>query len=258
MRLTPWAAATLAACGALVGSGCASPPRSRLAVPLKAEGVGAVETFGPGLVGTDDSGGTVTFALTASAGVAVVRVWPRWRVEPLYPTRDRDTTYFQTGVHVVQVSRPAPWDTLVVRPPAAAGQAAREEQAERCVSEELRRRQPPPERRNVAGAARRGQNPPAPTDYVDLAAITYQCRKAAGLADVAPAPRDSLVRRGSGYYIVLVASERAVDARHLREKLVGTDITLTDIVAVLQALPRFLAGERALNWAGYAAQVGGP
>jgi hypothetical protein len=258
MKLAPPAAAGLAACGALVGWACAAHPRPRLAVPLRPEAVGAVETYGPGLVATDDSGETVTFALAASAGVAVLRVWPGWRLEALYPTRSRDTTYFQTGAHVVQVPRPSPWDTLVPRPPAApAGQAAREEALERCISSELQRRRPSPERRNVADTSKRARNVPT-TDYVDVAAIEYQCRRAVGFPDSAPARRDSLVRRGSAYYIVLVASEAPIDARHLREKLAGTDITFTDIVAVLQALPRFLAGERARSWAGYAARVGGP
>ena len=252
------AAAALAACGGLVCWGCAAPPRPRPAVPLKTVVVGAVETYGPGLVGTDDSGGTVAFALTASAGVGVVRVWPRWRVEALYPVRDRDTTYFQNGVHVVQVPRPVPWDTLLTGLPAPADQAAREEEVERCVFNQLQRQQPPVGRRGPADTTRRGVTQPAQAYSVDVATIEKQCRRAAGLEEAAPARRDSLVKHGRDYYIVLVASDRAIDAKQLRQKLVGTDITLTDIVAVLQVLPQFLVGERAGTWAGYVARVAGP
>ena len=154
--------------------------------------------------------------------------------------------------------RAVPWDTVALPPgPLPPGQAWREEAVERCVFTELQRRQPPVSRRGPADTTKRAPNQPSPADYVDLAAIEAQCRKAAGIEDTLSA-RDTLVRRGDEYYVVLVASDQAIDARHLREKLAGTDITRTDVVAVLQTLPRFLAGERAGRWAGYAARVGGP
>lgn len=260
MKPAPPAAAALAACGALVGWACAAHPRPRPAVPLLPQAVGAVETYGPGLVATDDSGETVTFALATPAGVAVLRVWPGWRLEPLYPTRDRDTTYFQVGTHLVQVPRPVPWDTLALRPPATpAGQAAREQDAQRCISSELQRQWPPPEpRRRVADTTQRAQNPPMPAYYGNTAAIEYQCRKAAGLVDSAPARRDTLVERGAGYYLVLVASDVPQDARHLRLRLAEMDIAQSTALSVLQALPEVLAGPAARTWAVYEALVRAP
>jgi hypothetical protein len=41
------------------------------------------------------SGETVTFRLDASAGVVILRVWPGWRLDQLYPVHTRDTSYFQ-------------------------------------------------------------------------------------------------------------------------------------------------------------------
>lgn len=256
MKLAPSAAAALAACAALVGWACAAHPRPRAAVPLRAEAVGAVETYGPGLVATDDSGETVTFVLLASAGVTVMRVWPGWRLELLYPTRNRDTTYFQTGTHVVQVPRPVPWDTLVLRPPVArGGQAAREQEAQRCISSELQGLRPPPEPRRVADSTKQAQNPPMPVYYPFSGAIEDQCRKAAGLVDTAPARRDSLVRRGREYYLVLVALDLPQDARQVQLKLAGMDIAQSTALSVLQALPGVLAGSAAHTWAAYVTLV---
>lgn len=254
---------TLAAIGSLVGAACARAPRPHAIVPLQASAIGAVETYGPGLVATDDSGATVTFALEASAGIVVLRVWPGSRLEPLYPMRNRDTTYFQTGTHMVRVPAPEIWDSLAgVRqpPPAAGSQAAREQEAGRCIWEELRSRRPPPSTRTPADtAARRSplSGQPQPMATADIGAIEDRCRQSVGLTGPPPARTPTRGTAGGEYYIVLVASELSLDAKHLQQKLAGIDITGTDIVAVLQALPGFLAGARAHTWAGYAARVGG-
>lgn len=256
MKLAPSTAAALAACGALVGWACTARPHPWGAVPLRAEAAGALETYGPGLVATDDSGETVTFALLAPAGVTVLRVWPGWRLEALYPTRNRDTAVFHAGTHVVQVPRPVPWDTLALRPTATpGGQGAREGDAERCFSNTLRRQQPPPEPRRAADTTKRAQNPPPLAPFVDHAAIEAQCRAAAGLVDTVPARLDTLVIRGRGYYLVLVASDAAQDAERVRLKLAGMDIRYSPVLSVLQTLPSVMAGSAASSWAAYVAYV---
>ncbi len=227
-----------------------------MAVPLRAEAVGAIETYGPGLVATDDSGESVTFALEASAGIVVLRVWPGWRLEPLYPMRRRDTTYFQVGTHTVPVPRPAPFDTFAAghAPPPPGSQAAREQEAGRCIFRALQGRRPLPQGRAPGDTAARPREP-VPAEPVNIGAIEDRCRRAVGL-DTAHARQPGIVvERNREYYIVLVASDQTLDARHLAQKLAGIDITGTDIVQVLQALPGFLAGARARTWAGYAARV---
>ena len=257
MKLAPPAAAALAACGALLGWSCAARPAPRAVVPLRAATVGAVEIYGPGLVATDDSGETVTFVLQASAGVTVLRVWPGWRVEPLYPIRDRDTAVFHPGTHVLQVPRPVPWDTLALRPSAApGGQGAREQAAEQCISSSLEGEQPQPAPRRTADTTGRAQVPPRPPAYVvDRGAIEARCRALAGLTDSAPVPRDTLLRHAREYYLMLVASDVAQDAGRLRVRLAGMDITHSSVFAVLHALPAVLAGPAARSWATYVAYV---
>jgi hypothetical protein len=260
-RRTIFAGATAAA---LSGIGCARTPRTHAIVPLQASAIGAIETYGPGLVATDDSGGVVVFALEASAGIVVVRVWPGWRLEPLYPMRNRDTTYFQTGLHMVRVPTPPRWDSIpLVRlpPPVPGSQGALEQEAGRCIWNEVRSHQPPPSaspRAPADSAARRPPGQPAPLEPMDLGAIEDRCRRAVGLTTPPPAPQPARFSALDEYYIVLVASDVTLDAKHLRQKLAGIDITGTDIVAVLQTLPGFLAGARARTWAGYAAKVSGP
>lgn len=252
----------VATAGSFLGVACARTPAPRAIVPLRASAVGAVETFGPGLVATDDSGSTVTFALEASAGIVVVRVWPGWRLDPIYPMRNRDTTYFQTGTHMVRVAVPARWDTLGVttRPaPVPGSQAALEQEAGRCIWEELRRARPAaPPRAAGDSAAKRPAAQPQPADVTDIGAIEDRCRRAVGLTTAPPVRQPAAVVATGEYYIVLVASDVTLDARHLQQKLAGIDIAGTDIVAVLQALPGFLAGARARTWAGYAAKVSAP
>ncbi len=237
----------LASC---IAAGCASHPRPRTPVPLRPEAVGAVEFYGPGLVATDDSGESVTFTLEAPAAVMILRVWPLWRLEPLYPTRNRDTTRFQAGTHVVRVARPVPWDTVAGAwgeppPPPPGSRAAREQEASRCIFDQLRRRGQPTQARPAADTA---------AAAADVDAIEAGCRRAAGLS--APVERNAKATPIREYYIVLVASDVSLDAKHLRQKLTGIDISGTEIVSVLQALPGFVAGARARTWAGYTARVG--
>ena len=49
---------------------CGRVPRPAV-LPLEVQGVGAVELYGPGLVATDDSGETITFANVAPASVVM-------------------------------------------------------------------------------------------------------------------------------------------------------------------------------------------
>ncbi len=228
-----------------------------MAVPLRADAIGAIETYGPGLIATDDSGETVTFALEASAGVVVLRVWPGWRLEPLYPMRRRDTTYFQVGTHTVPVPRPAPFDTLAAGhpPPRPGSQAAREQEAGRCIFQALQGQRPLPQGRAPGDTAAGQRGMPVPAEPVNIGAIEDRCRRAAGLDTAHARQPEIVVERSREYYVVLVASDQTLDARHLAQKLSGIDISGTDIVQVLQALPGFIAGARSRTWAGYAAKV---
>ena len=74
----------------------------------------------------------------------------------------------------------------------------------------------------------------------------------------APARPDTLVERGAGYYLVLVASDVPQDARHLRLRLAEMDIAQSTALSVLQALPEVLAGPAARTWAVYEALVRAP
>jgi hypothetical protein len=259
------AAATLAALVPCLAVACASAPRPRAVVPLVTAAVGAVETYGPGLVATDDSGETLIFTLEASASISIVRVWPSNRLEPLYPMRSRDSTYFQSGTHTVRVRAPVTWTSrpaAAPEPQPAGSQAALETEARRCFWDELRREQqataPPPPAAGDTSARRRQLPVRQQGGAVDLAAIEDRCRRAVGLT-ASPSPGSRAPESGPGgeYYIVMVASDAAMDAKHLGLKIAAVDITASDIVSVLQVLPGFLAGARAHTWAGYAARVGG-
>jgi hypothetical protein len=235
---------------------CASPPAPPPPlVPLEAVGVGAVEIYGPGLVGTGDSGRAVTFALTASGSAVLVRVWPGWRLEQLYPLRSKDSTYFQTGLHTVHVP-PAVDLTPILRPQQAAPAPSGIEQlqVEQCVWQEVRRRQMPPPR--VPGdSSRRARPAPEPLQIPpDYAEIEAQCRHAVAQRG-APAPSGAGRQAPTGHYLVLVLSDHVQDARHLRMRLAAVDITQSNLASVLQVLPGFLAGADATTWAGYVAQV---
>ena len=237
-----------------------APPPPAPLVPLEAVGVGAVETYGPGLVGTTDSGKAVTFALTVSASVILVRVWPGWRLEQLYPLRPKDSTYFQTGLHTVHV--PAPVDlTPVLSGPRGAGapalSAAEQLQVEQCVWQEVRRRQSPPPRA-ASDTSRRARTAPQPVEIpFSFAAIEDQCRRAV-TQHVAPAPAGQSQVTPVGQYLVLVLSDHVQDARHLGMRLGAVDITESSLASVLQVLPGFLAGADVKTWAGYVAQVRTP
>ncbi len=240
---------------------CASPPPPPpKLVPLEAAGVGAVEIYGPGLVGTDDSGAAVSFALTTSASVVLVRVWPGQRLEQLYPLRSKDSTYFQTGWHTVHV--PAPVNLAAVlaarRGPAAASlPGPAQAQVDQCVWQEIRRRQPAPAPRTVSDSSRRARPAPAPLQVPrDYAAIEAQCYRAA----TRPAAPQPARQEGAGewlpdHYLVLVASDHVQDARHLTMRLGAVNIAESSLASVLQVLPGFLAGADAKTWAGYVAAV---
>ncbi len=242
---------------------CASPPPSPAPlIPLEAAGVGAVEIYGPGLVGTDDSGAAISFALTASASVVLVRVWPGQRLEQLYPLRSKDSTYFQTGWHTVHV--PAPVNLAPVlaarRTPAAAPlPAVAQSQVDQCVWQEIRRRQPAPAPRTVSDSSRRARPAPAPTPLQippDYAAIEALCQRAVARPDAARlSSRDTSAAPLPDHYLVLVASDHAQDARHLTMRLGAVNIAESNLASVLQVLPGFLAGADATTWAGYVAAV---
>jgi len=68
-------------------------------------------------------------------------------------------------------------------------------------------------------------------------------------------PSDTVSPPVSPYFVILVASDVPQDARHLRMKLAGMDITASDVISVLQALPGILAGSAAHSWAAYVAYV---
>jgi hypothetical protein len=253
-----FAAGTLAfflLCGAEACAHAARPAEPL--IPLEVVGVGAVELYGPGLVGTTDSGSAVTFALTASGSAVLVRVWPGWRLEQLYPLRPKDSTYFQTGLHTVHV--PAPVDlTPLLRPqPAARGpelSAAEQLQVEQCVWQEVRRRQSPPPRA-ASDTSRRTPPAPPPTQIpFDYAGIEQRCTRAVS-QHISPAPAARTEATPVGHYLVLVVSDHAQDARHLQMRLGAVDITESSLASVLQVLPGFLAGADAKTWAGYVAQV---
>lgn len=242
---------------------CASPPPPPVPlVPLEAAGVGAVEIYGPGLVGTDDSGAAISFALTASASVVLVRVWPGQRLEQLYPLRSKDSTYFQSGWHTVHVPAPVSLAPLFAarRTPAAAPlPAASQAQVDQCVWQEIRRRQPAPAPRTVSDTTRRARPAPAPLQIPpDYAAIEALCQRAVARPD-APrlSSRDTGVAALPDHYLVLVASDHTQDARHLMMRLGAVNIAESNLAAVLQVLPGFLAGADAKTWAGYVAAVSG-
>jgi hypothetical protein len=88
----------------------------------------------------------------------------------------------------------------------------------------------------------------------DLAAIEDSC--GAGAHDRwRLLPGDTVPPPVGSYFVVLVASDAPQDARHLRMKLAGMDITASDVIGVLQALPALLAGSSARSWAAYEAFV---
>jgi hypothetical protein len=240
----------------LPATACAPPPLPRPLVTLQTSAVGAVETYGPGLVATDDSGETATFVLEASAGVVVVRVWPGSRLEPVYPLREKDTTYFQTGTHTVHIAPPSLWVMRQPGHPPIGSQGPKEEMADRCMWEELRRVQPSPTTGRAPDDAARRRPQSEPLSPVILAEIEDRCRHQAGLDVAQPGAVPARVPGGE-YYLLLVASDAVFDAKHLVQRLAGIDITNSSIVSVLQVLPAFLASARAHVWAGYAARVGG-
>jgi hypothetical protein len=240
---------------------CTSAPRTPAPlVSLEGVGVGAVEVYGPGLVGTNDAGSAVTFALTASASAVLVRVWPGLRLEQLYPLRSKDSTYFQTGLHTLRI--PAPTSpTLTGRQLASAPvrhlSAVEQAAFDQCVWQEARRRQRPPPSA-ARDSARRGRPAPAPGEGpVDYGAIEAWCAGTSrNRPATEPAGRRSVVP--AGQYLVLVVSDHVQDARHLRMRLGAVDITRSSLASVLQVLPEFLAGADAKTWAGYVAQVPPP
>jgi len=233
-----------------------APPPPAPLVPLESVGVGAVEVYGPGLVGTTDSGGAVTFVLTASASAVLVRVWPGWRLEQLYPLRPKDSTVFQTGWHTVRVPAPVDLTPVLDRPrraPAPALSATEQLQVEQCVWQEVRRRQSPPPRA-ASDTSRRARPAPEPVQMpFDYAGIEDQCRRAA-TQHLSPAPAGQS-QAAPGHYLVLVVSDHAQDARHLGMRLGSVDISESSLASVLQVLPGFLAGADAKTWAGYVARV---
>ena len=224
-------------------------------LPLEVQGVGAVELYGPGLVVTDDSGETITFANVAPASVVIVRVWPGARVQPIYPVRGRDTVTFRAGMHTVPVARPErwmAWPKYVGEPFMGMGGEIDVAFAQRCLWNELRRRAPPlPPPSDTADA----EQPLAlRLQRVDLPALEDQCRDAA--RDTwRMLPADTVPPPVGDYFVVLVASDAPQDAHHLRMKLVGMDITASSVVSVLQTLPAYLAGSAAHSWAAYVALV---
>ncbi len=233
---------------------CGAPPPPAV-VPLQSERVGAVESFGPGLVATDDSGATIQFANIAPASVVIVRVWPSARLEALYPARDRDSTRFPVGLHTVAVAPPRPWMAWPLLGPAEpreGASSAEEELTMRCFWNELRRQVPPPPPQVRGDTARRTLA--ERLGDVDLSAIEDQCRAAARNRFAMP-PGDTMPPAAKGYFLVLVAGEVPQSARHLRLKVAGMDITGSSVVSVLQALPALLAGSGSRRWAAYVAWV---
>ncbi len=233
---------------------CAGPPRPRVVVPLQAERVGAVEAFGPGLVATDDSGATITFANVAPASIVIVRVWPGSRLEPLYPARNRDSTSFPAGMHTVAVARPEPWMAWpsLTGAPFGATTGTEEERASRCFWNRLRRQVPPLPARGDTARAR--QTLAQRFASVDLAAIEEACQEAVRRG-FRMAPADAAPPETGGYFLIMVAGDVPQDARRLRAKLAGTDITASDAMTVLQSLPALLAGSESRRWAAYVAFV---
>jgi hypothetical protein len=221
---------------------CVSAPARRPPLaPLETVTVGAVETFGPGLVGTADSGTTVTFAVTAPASVVLVRVWPGSHIEQLYPLRSKDSTSFQRGWHEVHIAPPQRWsaDSLAEATRAGGLSSVEQSQFTQCVQQQLTRQRRP---------AARGTKP-------DLVALDEQCTWIlARYPTQSPRPPQRQAA-GLAYYLVLVASDNAQDARHLTMRLAGLDITQSNTMSVLRALPGFLAGADATVWAGYVAPV---
>jgi hypothetical protein len=224
-------------------------------LPLNVQATGAVELYGPGLVATDDSGETITFATVAPANVVIVRVWPGARLQAIYPLRNKDTVTFARGMHTVQVERPRPWmawPTYTSDPFTAVDTTGEEAMMSRCFWNELRAKVPPlPSPADSAAAqttlARRLRK-------ADLAAIEDSC--GAGAHDRwRLLPGDTVPPPVGAYFVVLVASDAPQDARRLRMKLAGMDITASDVISVLQALPAILAGSAAHSWAAYEAFV---
>lgn len=231
---------------------CATAPRPAAPlVPLEAVGSGAVEIYGPGLVGTTDSGASVTFALTTSASVVLLRVWPGQRLEQLYPLRPGDTTHFTTGWHTVRVPVPVDSASAMLAGPGPLGaplSGAQQVQVDRCVWQELKRYQPP-----ASASNRRGRTQPMPIMIPpNYGEIEEACRRAA-LQNAQAAPAGQGAQTPLGPYLVLVASDNVQDARHLTMRLGGVDISRSSLTSVLQVLPAFLAGADARTWAGYVA-----
>jgi len=222
---------------------CLSAPARRPPLaPLETVTVGAVETFGPGLVGTADSGTTVTFALTAPASVVLVRVWPGSGLEQLYPVASRDSTRFQRGWHSVHIAPAVRWspDSTPEGGPRA-GNLSTEQEAEiaRCIQQAITS-----QRRGAA----RGSRP-------NMETIEGACMEGARRYSTSHPQPPRRQAAPPAYYLVLVASDNAQDARHLAMRLGGVDITQSSAMSVLQVLPGFLAGADATVWAGYVAPV---
>lgn len=219
-----------------------APARRQPLAPLETTTVGAVEAFGPGLVGTTDSGTTVTLALTAPASVVLVRVWPGSHIEQLYPLRSKDSTSFQRGWHEVHIAPPLRWSpdsTALGGPPAGGLSTVEESDIQRCVQQQVASRRQ---------RAARGRMP-------NVDAIENECRQAT-TRHATSAPRAGQRQAAApAYYLVLVVSDNVQDARHLAMRLGGMDITQAKPMSVLQELPGFLAGADATVWAGYVAPV---
>jgi hypothetical protein len=238
----------------LLASACAHGRVARPPVlPVDVQTFGAVELYGPGLVATDDSGETVTFANVAPASVVIVRVWPGARVQPIYPVRGKDTLTFRAGMHTVPVARPErwmAWPHYVGEPFTAMDQEIDVEFAQRCLWNELRREASPPSPRPKSAS-------PAPASSPaigDLLVIETRCRDAArDKSHMLPA--DTLPPPVGAYVVVLVVSDAPQDAHHLRMRLAGMDITASNVVSVLQTLPAYLAGSAAHSWSAYVAFV---
>jgi hypothetical protein len=222
---------------------CVSAPAPRSALtPLQNVTSGASETFGPGLVGTADSGTAVTFALSLPASVVLVRLWPGLGLEQLYPANAGDTTSFSGGVHTVRIRSAALWspDSLPRRGSSALDPLAVERLAtDLCfyLAQERARR----------GAAGRTRGSAA----VDESG----CRNAAERRDLTSSAQASRTHMAPAHYLILVASDHAQDARHLRMRLGGLDFSQSTPQSVLDVLPGFLAGADATIWAGYVAPV---
>jgi hypothetical protein len=234
---------------------CGRPPRPPAVVPLRAQRTGAVEVYGPGLVATDDSGETITFANVAAASVVIVRVWPGARLQAIYPLGNKDTVTFARGMHTVRVERPKlwmAWPTYDGDPFTGADTTGEVALMSRCFWNKLRTQVPTlPSPSDSTGAQ---QTLVQRLHKADRAAIEDSCGTAAH-DRWRMLPSDTVSPPVSPYFVILVASDVPQDARHLRMKLAGMDITASDVISVLQALPGILAGSAAHSWAAYVAYV---